>query len=112
MRYDDFFRQATRTDKEPNGRDPYPFQRQFAEAAALPHLLRAPTGSGKTATAVLGWLYRWVNRKHYPETPRRLVYCLPMRVLVEQSEREAKAWIKNLRDQHTLQSDIEVHVLM
>jgi CRISPR-associated endonuclease/helicase Cas3 len=92
-----FFRQAT-------GRGPYPFQGRFAEAAELPHLLRAPTGAGKTATAVLGWLWRYFHSGK--PTPRRLVYCLPMRVLVEQSEREAKGWIE------ALGLDVPVHVLM
>src|SRR4051812_7223164 len=95
-----FFRTATA------GRDPYPYQERFAEANSLPHLLRAPTGAGKTATAVLGWLWRWESKA--PDTPRRLVYCLPMRVLVEQSAREAKSWIENLG----LSKKIGVHVLM
>ena len=99
-----FFRTATRSEQEPKGRDPYPFQERFAEAGELYHLVRGPTGSGKTATAVLGWLWRWQSQK--PRTPRRLVYCLPMRVLVEQSEREARGWIANLK------LDIPVHVLM
>src|SRR5215469_2174991 len=96
--FKEFFRTAT------GGREPYPYQKRFAEADPLPHLLRAPTGAGKTATAILGWLWRWVSSN--PDTPRRLVYCLPMRVLVEQSEREAKTWIR------TLKLDIPVHVLM
>ena len=69
--FDDFFKQAT-------GRDCYPYQRAFAEADALPELLNVPTGVGKTATAVLGWLYR--RRARSQSTPRRLVYCLPMPV--------------------------------
>jgi CRISPR-associated endonuclease/helicase Cas3 len=95
-----FFRTATK------GSDPYPFQEEFANSNELPHLLRAPTGAGKTATAILGWLYRWATRPK--ETPRRLIYCLPMRVLVEQSAKEAKAWIKNLN----FGTSITVHVLM
>jgi CRISPR-associated endonuclease/helicase Cas3 len=77
MTYREFFKNATIN-------DPYPFQIRFAEAQELPHLLRAPTGAGKTATAILGWLWRL---QHTPGTPRRLIYCLPMRVLVEQSQR-------------------------
>ena len=73
---------------------PYPYQCKFATQATLPHLLRVPTSAGKTATAILGWLYRWQAQPK--QTPRRLVYCLPMRVLVEQSEREARRWINNL----------------
>jgi CRISPR-associated endonuclease/helicase Cas3 len=98
--FDEFFLTAT------GSQAPYPYQRRFAEAEPLPHLLRAPTGAGKTATAVLGWLWRWVSK--IPETPRRLVYCLPMRVLVEQSEREAKKWITHLK----LDKEVKVHVLM
>src|SRR5436190_18290253 len=96
--FNQFFRTATK------GCEPYPYQERFAEAHSLQHLLRAPTGAGKTATAILGWLWRWVSKK--PDTPRRLVYCLPMRVLVEQSCREAKQWIENLK------LDVLVHVLM
>jgi CRISPR-associated endonuclease/helicase Cas3 len=96
--FSEFFKAAT------GGRLPYPYQERFATADVMPHLLRAPTGAGKTATAVLGWLYRYLAQA--PNTPRRLVYCLPMRVLVEQSTREANAWIKNLG------LDVPVHVLM
>lgn len=100
----EFFRTATRSAGEPEGRTPYPYQARFAQREYLPHLLRAPTGAGKTATAVLGWLWRLQSR--LPDTPSRLVYCLPMRVLVEQSEREARKWMANLN------LDIPVHVLM
>jgi CRISPR-associated endonuclease/helicase Cas3 len=93
----EFFRRAT------NGKSNYPFQEKFATADSLPHLLRAPTGAGKTATAVIGWLWRLHSGM---STPRRLIYCLPMRVLVEQSEREAKHWIANLK------VEVDVHVLM
>src|SRR5579875_469394 len=96
--FDHFFRTAT------GGRDPYTYQKRFAEAESLPHLLRAPTGAGKTATAILGWLWRYVHNGK--PTPRRLIYCLPMRVLVEQSTREADKWIRNLK------LDVPVHVLM
>ncbi|MDX1969256.1 MAG: CRISPR-associated helicase Cas3' [Planctomycetaceae bacterium] len=92
-----FFQQAT-------GYAPYPFQVRFATDGEIPHLVRAPTGAGKTATAVLGWLWRWKSRPHH--TPRRLVYCLPMRVLVEQSTSEAEKWIR------ALGMDIKVHILM
>ncbi|CAI4031435.1 hypothetical protein DNFV4_01858 [Nitrospira tepida] len=71
-----WFQQAT-------GYKPYPFQMRFA-CAPLPKLVNVPTGLGKTAMAVLGWLWR---RRLHPdeavrkETPRRLVDCLPMWVL-------------------------------
>ncbi len=81
------------------GREPFPYQRQLAQAPELPSLVRAPTGSGKTAAAVLAWLYR---RRFHPDagvrrtTPRRLVYCLPMRVLVEQTLDATRGWVKRL----------------
>ena len=102
MSFEEFFRQAT-------GHRPYPYQRRFAEDPDLPHLVQAPTGAGKTATAILGWLYRRQERP--AETPRRLVYCLPMRVLVEQSAVVAKGWIDNLKPEFP-ELDIDVHVLM
>jgi CRISPR-associated endonuclease/helicase Cas3 len=102
----DFFQQATCSESEPQGRIPYPYQERFAQAEVLRHLVRAPTGAGKTATAVLGWLWRRTQRPEH--TPRRLVYCLPMRVLVEQSEREARGWIENLGLAH----QVSITVLM
>lgn len=103
MTFQGFFQQATQC-------KPYPYQQRFAEAGELQHLIRAPTGSGKTATAILGWLWRWKSKKK--ETPRRLVYCLPMRVLVEQSQREAEKWIEELFKNRVLDEKIPVHVLM
>jgi CRISPR-associated endonuclease/helicase Cas3 len=96
----DLFRKATENPK------PFPYQARFAEADELPELVHAPTGAGKTATAVLGWLWRYrFTRK---PTPRRLVYCLPMRVLVEQTRDEAQKWLDNLG----LKEEVGVHVLM
>ncbi len=103
MTFHDFFQQATRC-------KPYPYQKRFAEGEGLQHLIRAPTGSGKTATAILGWLWRWKSKKQ--DTPRRLVYCLPMRVLAEQSQREAEKWIEELVTQEELKEKIPVHILM
>src|SRR5947208_15979864 len=106
MTYREFFKKATISDSEPKGRSPFPYQERFARSDVLCHLVRAPTGAGKTATAILGWLWRY---KHGGmPSPRRLVYCLPMRVLVEQSEREARRWIANLG----LADEVKVHVLM
>jgi CRISPR-associated endonuclease/helicase Cas3 len=107
MRYASFFRIAA------GGSKPYPYQERFATAESIPHLLRAPTGAGKTATAILGWLYR--RHAKAKATPRRLVYCLPMRVLVEQSVREAKGWIENLKkhaDEPLIEDGLDVQVLM
>jgi CRISPR-associated endonuclease/helicase Cas3 len=103
MNFDDFFLSAT-------GTAPYAYQRAFASAAVFPDLLEAPTGSGKTATAVLGWLWRRRHGtpEHRAEAGRRLVFCLPMRTLVEQTERAALTWRKNLG----LDGDLGVHTLL
>jgi CRISPR-associated endonuclease/helicase Cas3 len=71
-----FFEKAT-------GHSPYPYQRKLAAEPIQSRLIHVPTGAGKTAAAIVAWLWR---RKENPSgTPRRLVYCLPMRVLVEQT---------------------------
>lgn len=55
-------------------------------------LIHIPTGMGKTAGVVLAWLW---NRHHLgrDDWPRRLVYCLPMRTLVEQTLAEIRGWL-------------------
>jgi CRISPR-associated endonuclease/helicase Cas3 len=86
-----FHRRAT-------GHTPYAYQAALAEVG-LPDLLRVPTGCGKTAAAVLPWLYR---RLAHPDprvrrdTPPRLALTLPMRTLVEQTERAVEGWLSNL----------------
>ncbi|MGH8587833.1 MAG: DEAD/DEAH box helicase, partial [Gammaproteobacteria bacterium] len=90
LKFDDWFDRATGG----RGRTPFPYQRALAECNALPELLEVPTGTGKTAAAILAWL--WRRRTRPKETPRRLVYCLPMRVLVEQTRGCAVRWLSNL----------------
>ncbi len=88
----DFFRTATEF-------PPYPYQVRMATALEAPVLVDVPTGAGKTAATILGWLYRRLfhrNDKVRAETPRRLVYCLPVRVLVEQTEARAREWLDKL----------------
>ncbi|MBI4524497.1 MAG: DEAD/DEAH box helicase [Deltaproteobacteria bacterium] len=85
--FDEWFKRAT-------GNDPFPYQRRFAKEGEIPQLVDVPTGLGKTAMAVLGWLWRRETRPQ--DTPRRLVYCLPMRVLVEQTRTCAVRWLSNL----------------
>ncbi|MHB8695250.1 MAG: type I-G CRISPR-associated helicase/endonuclease Cas3g, partial [Solirubrobacteraceae bacterium] len=47
-----------------------------------PSVVEVPTGSGKTQALVLSWLHARLVRR---AGPRRLVYALPMRTLVEQT---------------------------
>jgi len=57
-------------------------------------LINIPTGLGKTAGVVLAWLWNRVEQKR-PDWPRRLVFCLPMRTLVEQTEDNVRDWLTN-----------------
>ena len=70
-------------------------------------LIDVPTGFGKTSAVVVAWLW---NRamKHGNDWPRRLVYCLPMRSLAEQTVANAKQWIKRLG----LSKNVSIHLLM
>jgi len=93
---------------------PFRWQRGLAEGE-WPEVLVAPTASGKTAGVTLAWMYRRLLRAD--STPRRLVWCLPMRTLVDQAAREVRGWVDRL--QHAdfdpdgmLPQANDVHVLM
>ena len=96
--FEQFFQEAT-------GYRPYPYQAKLALSSNLPSFLDIPTGLGKTAAVTTAWLWRRFfgesvreksPEKVRSETPRRLVYCLPMRVLVEQTAASARNWIEKL----------------
>lgn len=78
---------------------PYAYQQALAEQN-WPDILIAPTGLGKTASVVLGWAWQHASADHNnPATPlRRLVYCLPMRTLVEQTADNVRKWLERLRE--------------
>jgi len=80
------------------GNAPYPYQVRMATAAGMPSLVSVPTGLGKTDAALMGWAWRrrFASDETRRETPRRLVYCLPMRVLVEQTRDCAVRRLRNL----------------
>ena len=101
-----------------NGASPYPYQVRMAEAA-WPDLLDVPTGMGKTAAVTLAWLYkrgwRQGGREMTPDadTPRRLIWCLPMRVLVEQTEDSIRNWLGSLDVLGKAgEGKVSVHLLM
>jgi CRISPR-associated endonuclease/helicase Cas3 len=89
--FDEVFRKATGGEKSP-----YRYQRVLA-MEAWPDALTAPTGFGKTAAVIISWLYKRLVEPD--ETPRRLVLCLPMRTLVDQTVRNAEAWCKAIAAQ-------------
>ncbi|MGQ0571467.1 MAG: type I-G CRISPR-associated helicase/endonuclease Cas3g, partial [Armatimonadota bacterium] len=95
MSFHEFFGKAT-------GQQPYPYQQRLA-VEDWPELLNIPTGLGKTAAVTLAWAWKRAlntsgkrDGEPDPTTPRRLVWCLPMRVLVEQTAENVKAWLSRL----------------
>src|SRR5438105_14963617 len=83
--YDACFENAT-------GHLPFDYQKRLAEGECRSRLINIPTGLGKTAAVVVAWLWNRVQLGN-PKWPRRLVYCLPMRTLVEQTQQEVQKWL-------------------
>lgn len=95
MDFDQFFSSAFTGSKQP-----FPYQKRLAAANRNPsdtscqsRLIVVPTGLGKTAAVVLAWLWNRVHRNS-AAWPRRLVYCLPMRTLAEQTYQSAEGWLQ------------------
>jgi CRISPR-associated endonuclease/helicase Cas3 len=81
------------------GHAPYDYQRALALLPEPPAVLEVPTGAGKTLAVVMAWL-------HDPDAPRRLVYALPMRTLVEQTTTTVRGVMQRLGE------DVDVHAMM
>lgn len=78
------------------GVSPHPWQTALGETTACGNrMIRIPTGFGKTLGVIAAWLRHRVNRDD-EAWPRRLVWCLPMRTLVEQTVAEAEAACRRL----------------
>ena len=99
-----------------NNINPYEYQQALAERD-WPDALIAPTGLGKTAAVVLSWAWKHVAGDQL-NPPRRLVYCLPMRTLVSQTERNVVKWLQRLREANSDWKSClpdptdDIHVLM
>src|SRR6185312_968098 len=101
MTFNDFFRAATTH----RGHD---WQARLTEERVCRNcLIRIPTGFGKTAGVTIAWLWNRVHRGDN-DWPRRLVLCLPMRTLVEQTERAVREWLERAK----LTQQVGVHVLL
>ncbi len=125
MDFDNFFRRAFGNEGDLKF-GPFEYQRFLAEKhfgedrkRSWPDLLDVPTGMGKTAAVTLAWLWKrgWRGGNREAEimhdTPRRLVWCLPMRVLVEQTEDNIRKWLDRLGVLEKVgEGRISVHVLM
>ena len=86
---------------------PYAYQANLA-SSPWPHIVEIPTGLGKTAAIVLSWIYKRLTGD--PDTPRRLIYCLPMRVLVEQTAENARLWIKRVANSSHAPADWDLKI--
>ncbi len=110
MNYDAFFGQMA------NQARPYKWQVDLSAADVCANcLVRVPTGFGKTLGVFSTWLFHRLHLKK-EQWPRRLVWCLPMRVLVEQTEkvvRDALGTLGLLWEEGTEHAGkVGVHLLM
>lgn len=110
MTYESFFRTFSLHDK------PHDWQSRLAEdEQCVNRLIKIPTGFGKTAGVLGTWIYHRLLRND-PRWPNRLVWCLPMRVLVEQTAGEARTALERLGCLWDEKSDhhgkVGVHLLM
>jgi CRISPR-associated endonuclease/helicase Cas3 len=93
------------------GKSPFPYQKNLMMSPKWPDILEIPTGLGKTASVILAWIAKRLAGD--PETPTRIVYVLPMRVLVEQTATCICEWINKLEQCHVLpKGRIRVHKLL
>ncbi len=93
--------------------EPHPWQEELgASAECTDRLIRIPTGLGKTEGVLAAWAWHRLVRKDR-SWPRRLVWCLPMRVLVEQTAAAARRLLERIREEHPDElSDVGVYLLM
>ncbi len=97
--FEELFRAAT-------GHEPHGYQARIARDG-LPSVLEAPTGTGKTGV-ILAWLWRRLYGPDPAGTPRRLIYALPQRSLVDQVAAQTGDWLARL----DLADQVALHVVM
>jgi CRISPR-associated endonuclease/helicase Cas3 len=91
---------------------PRDWQSQLAADARLQdRLVSIPTGFGKTEGILAAWSFHRVLNKN-EAWPRRLVWCLPMRVLVEQTAAVARGIADRIRQLSGSEDAVRVHTLM
>lgn len=110
-RFNDFFECLS------EGLSVHRWQQELADQGECANrLIRIPTGFGKTLGILAAWAWHRVQQGNNG-WPRRLVWCLPMRVLVEQTESEVRSALQRLgilwdRGEDTHDSKVGVHLLM
>ncbi len=105
--FSNWFNITTKTNQRP-GVLPHQWQVELAsDSHCTNRLIRIPTGMGKTLGVLLTWAFHRVQQAN-PNWPRRLIWCLPMRTLVEQTYAEANKIIS----QAGIELDAEAYMLM
>ena len=114
-RFNDFFECLS------DGRDgrlsPHNWQQELADQDECANrLIRIPTGFGKTLGVLAAWAWHRLKQGNNG-WPCRLVWCLPMRVLVEQTEHEVRSALGHLgvlwdEGESTHDGKVGVHLLM
>ncbi len=102
--YRAFFRAATGFEA------PHLWQEEIA-LEGLPEVLSVPAGLGKTEGAALAWAWRRLVLNGVEE-PRHLVYCLPMRVLVQQTRDRLLRCFEQLASANVIPEVVPVYILM
>ena len=88
------------------GSDPYPWQRRLHGAFVggdVPEAVDIPTGLGKTLCVLLFLLARTRN----PALPRRVVYVVDRRAIVDQTAGEIRAWVDRIAALPALADEFE-----
>lgn len=94
-----FFTQAT-------GFRAYGYQERLARDG-LPDDFWAPTGTGKTGM-ILVWLWRRLHGPDRAGTPRRLLYVLPQRAVLDEVSGQVQTWLDSLG----LTDEVALHVVL
>ena len=110
-KFDDFFECLS------GGLSGHGWQQKLADKDECANrLIRIPTGFGKTLGVLATWIWHRIIQEN-DVWPRRLVWCLPMRVLVEQTEAQVRSALQGLGvlwdgGKGTHDGKVGVHLLM
>jgi CRISPR-associated endonuclease/helicase Cas3 len=92
--------------------EPRPWQSDLAvDPTCRNRLIRIPTGLGKTEGVLAAWSYHRLHRGD-DSWPRRVVWCLPMRVLVEQTHQVAQQFAERMADRLAEPHRPTIHIAM
>ena len=104
--YEAFFKSVTGSENK-EGFQPFPFQVRFSKRHKNQSIFcEIPTGLGKTYMVLLDWLWGRKNKDEF--TPRRLIFVLPLRTLVEQVYADVEIALKKAK----MTDRVSIYLLM